>query len=75
MTDTHAGLAAGAFNVTAHERIVFGRPAGEAVVAEAECTGARCSGKGDADNDIAITGRSALEMVSPWPKTAPLRFW
>jgi maleylacetate reductase len=41
MTDTHAGLVAGAFNVTAHERIVFGRPAGEAVVAEAERTGAR----------------------------------
>ena len=41
MTDTHAGLATGAFNVTAHERIVFGRPAGEAVVAEAERTGAR----------------------------------
>jgi maleylacetate reductase len=40
MTDTHAGLTAGAFNVTAHERIVFGRPAGEAVVAEAERTGA-----------------------------------
>jgi maleylacetate reductase len=41
MTDTHAGLATGAFNVTAHERVVFGRPAGEAVVAEAERTGAR----------------------------------
>jgi maleylacetate reductase len=41
MTDTHAGLAAGAFSVTAHERIVFGRPAGEAVVAEAERVGAR----------------------------------
>jgi maleylacetate reductase len=41
MSDTHAGLTTGAFNVTAHERIVFGRPAGEAVVAEAERTGAR----------------------------------
>jgi maleylacetate reductase len=40
MTDTHAGLTTGAFNVTAHERIVFGRPAGEAVVGEAERTGA-----------------------------------
>jgi maleylacetate reductase len=40
MTDTHAGLTAGAFNITAHERILFGRPAGEAVVAEAERTGA-----------------------------------
>ena len=41
MTDTHAGLTAGTFNVTAHERIVFGRSAGEAVVAEAERVGAR----------------------------------
>jgi maleylacetate reductase len=41
MTDTHAGLTAGAFSITAHERILFGRPAGEAVVAEAERTGAR----------------------------------
>ncbi len=41
MTDTHAGLTAGAFHITAHERIVFGRPAGEAVVAEAERIGAR----------------------------------
>jgi maleylacetate reductase len=41
MTDTHAALTAGAFNVTAHERIVFGRPAGEAVLAEAERIGAR----------------------------------
>lgn len=32
---------AGTFNVTAHERIVFGTPAGEAVVAEAERVGAR----------------------------------
>jgi maleylacetate reductase len=40
MTETHAELTAGAFNVTAHERIVFGRPAGEALVAEAERTGA-----------------------------------
>ena len=40
MGDTHAGLAAGIFNVTAHERIVFGAPAGEAVVAEATRYGA-----------------------------------
>ena len=32
---------AGNFSVTAHERIVFGVPAGEAVVAEAERTGAK----------------------------------
>ncbi|HZT48711.1 MAG TPA: hypothetical protein VFA64_12105, partial [Hyphomicrobiaceae bacterium] len=31
----------GSFSVTAHERIVFGQPAGEAVVAEAERIGAR----------------------------------
>jgi len=31
----------GAFNITQHERIVFGVPAGEAVVAEAERIGAR----------------------------------
>jgi len=32
---------AGTFNVAAHERIVFGTPAGEAVVAEAERVGAK----------------------------------
>ncbi len=31
----------GSFSVTAHERIIFGQPAGEAVVAEAERIGAR----------------------------------
>ena len=36
MSDPRAGI----FNVTAHERIVFGTPAGEAVVAEAERVGA-----------------------------------
>jgi maleylacetate reductase len=41
MTATHAGLATGTFSVTAHERIIFGTPAGEAVVAEAERYGAR----------------------------------
>ena len=34
-------LVAGSFSVTAHDRIVFGTPAGEAVVAEAERVGAR----------------------------------
>ena len=38
---THAKLAAGTFNVTAQERILFGTPAEEAVVAEAERYGAR----------------------------------
>jgi maleylacetate reductase len=41
MTAPTAGLGAGSFNVTAHDRIVFGAPAGEAVVAEAERYGAR----------------------------------
>ena len=41
MSDPHAGLTAGTFHVTAQERIVFGTPAGEAVVAEAERVGAR----------------------------------
>ena len=40
MTTSHAGLTAGIFSVTAHERIIFGTPAGEAVVAEAERYGA-----------------------------------
>jgi len=37
---THAGLGAGIFSVTAQERIVFGTPAGDAVVAEAKAYGA-----------------------------------
>jgi maleylacetate reductase len=41
MSGSHAGLTSGTFNVTAHERIVFGQPAGEAVLAEAERLGAR----------------------------------
>ena len=36
MSSGYSGLKPGTFNVTAHERIVFGTPAGEAVVAEAE---------------------------------------
>src|SRR5882724_11589787 len=36
MPTTSAAPAAGSFSVTAHDRIVFGVPAGEAVVAEAE---------------------------------------
>ncbi len=40
MSSTHAGLTPGTFYVTAQERIVFGTPAGEAVVAEAERVGA-----------------------------------
>lgn len=41
MSTNHAGLAAGTFSVTAHDRIIFGAPAGEAVVAEAERYGAK----------------------------------
>ena len=41
MTDAYAGLKPGTFTVTAQERIVFGMPAGEAVVAEAERYGAK----------------------------------
>jgi maleylacetate reductase len=41
MTDAHAGLTTGTFHITAHERILFGRAAGEAVVAEAERVGAQ----------------------------------
>jgi maleylacetate reductase len=40
MSDAHAGLAAGIFHVQAQDRIVFGMPAGAAVVAEAERLGA-----------------------------------
>jgi maleylacetate reductase len=38
---TNSSLASGNFSVTAHDRIVFGVPAGEAVVAEAERSGAK----------------------------------
>ncbi|HET7157188.1 MAG TPA: iron-containing alcohol dehydrogenase [Hyphomicrobiaceae bacterium] len=41
MSDTTAGLKAGTFSVTAHDRVIFGTPAGEAVLAEAERYGAR----------------------------------
>jgi len=41
MSNTTPGLRPGTFNITAHERIVFGLPAGEAVVAEAERIGAQ----------------------------------
>ena len=41
MSDPRAAPASGTFHITAHERIVFGTPAGEAVVAEAERVGAR----------------------------------
>lgn len=40
MSDAHAGLTSGIFTVQSQERIVFGRPAEEVVVAEAERTGA-----------------------------------
>ena len=41
MSNPHAGLTAGTFHITAQERVVFGTPAGEAIVAEAERVGAR----------------------------------
>src|SRR5262245_64699613 len=41
MTTTPAGISPGTFYVPAQERIVFGTPAGEAVVAEADRAGAR----------------------------------
>jgi len=41
MTDTYAGIPSGSFSVTAHDRILFGTPAGEAVVAEAERYGCK----------------------------------
>jgi maleylacetate reductase len=41
MSDPRAGLTAGTFHVQAQERIVFGIPAGEAVVAEADRIGAK----------------------------------
>jgi maleylacetate reductase len=41
MSATHAGLAAGSYSVTLHDRIVFGLPAAEAVMAEAERYGAK----------------------------------
>ena len=41
MTSDHARLKAGSFNIQAQERIVFGRPAGEAVLAEAKRYGAK----------------------------------
>src|SRR5262249_55993340 len=36
MTETDAPLKPGSFSVTAHERILWGRPAGEAVLEEAD---------------------------------------
>ncbi|MBX9589420.1 MAG: iron-containing alcohol dehydrogenase [Hyphomonadaceae bacterium] len=41
MSEPRADLKAGTFTLTACERVVFGVPAGEAVLAEAERTGAR----------------------------------
>ena len=41
MDTASAGLASGVFTVTAHDRVVFGVPAGEAVVHEAERLGAK----------------------------------
>ena len=41
MSDPHASLHAGTFNITAHERIIFGRPAEDVVIAEAERYGAK----------------------------------
>ena len=41
MSDAAAGIKAGTFSVTAHDRIIFGTPAGEAVLAEAERYGAK----------------------------------
>jgi maleylacetate reductase len=41
MSDPYAGLKAGTFNVTAHDRILFGTPAGEVVLAEADRYGAK----------------------------------
>ena len=41
MSDPRAGLTTGTFHVSAQERIVFGTPAEEAIVAEAERVGAR----------------------------------
>jgi maleylacetate reductase len=40
MSNARPGLATGSFSVTAHDRIVFGTPAGEAVISEAERYGA-----------------------------------
>ncbi len=40
MSDAHAGLTAGHFTINAVERIIFGRPAAEAVVSEAARYGA-----------------------------------
>jgi maleylacetate reductase len=41
MNDSPAGLTPGMFNITAHERILWGRPAGEAVIEEADRYGAK----------------------------------
>jgi maleylacetate reductase len=41
MSDTHAGLKTGTFSVTAHDRIIFGVPAAEAVLSEASRYGAK----------------------------------
>ena len=41
MSAPTAELKAGTFSVTAHDRIIFGTPAGEAVLAEAERYGAK----------------------------------
>jgi maleylacetate reductase len=41
MTNPYGALGAGTFSVTAHDRIIFGMPAGEAVVGECERYGAK----------------------------------
>jgi maleylacetate reductase len=41
MTDAYANLTSGSYGIMATERIVFGKPAGEAVVAEADRIGAK----------------------------------
>jgi maleylacetate reductase len=41
MPEGYAGLSPGSYNVTAHERIVWGRPAGAAILEEADRYGAK----------------------------------
>jgi maleylacetate reductase len=58
MGTTSAAPAAGSFSVTAHDRIVFGTPAGEAVVAEAVRVGA---------NRVFVTSTRSLAQKEDGP--------
>ena len=58
MSDAHAGLKSGTFTVQAQEQIIFGRPAEEAVVAQAERLGA---------SRVFVTSTQSLDRLDQGP--------